>query len=190
MIFGTRAYSPLRSGALASASSWVRHARFSSGRMTLTIGTACEVGSTPAVSRARSVSMYARMPLSCSRMRSSSASVSARRDSRATCSTSCREIMLELLQLRVLQRQALAPDAGEADGHDDVAAVALHAHHHALAESRVPHARADLDRPRLLLRLVARHLARRHRYRGRRLLHAPGVERLQPVLGHLAQEAR
>src|SRR6185295_11747316 len=56
-IFGTRKYSPLRSGALASASSCGRHGRFSSSRMTLTMGTACEVGSTPAVSRARSASM-------------------------------------------------------------------------------------------------------------------------------------
>src|SRR5262249_60409440 len=119
-----------------------------------------------------------------------SASGSARRDSRATCSTSCREIMLELLQLRVLQRQALAADAGEPDRHDDVTAVALHADYHALAEPGVPHARADLDRPRFLLRLVARHLARRHRYRRCRLLYAPGVERQQPVLGHLAQETR
>src|SRR5205823_8738533 len=99
------------------------------------------------------------MPLSCSRMRSSSASFSARRERRATCSTSCREITLELLQLRVLQRQPLAADAGEADRHDRVAAVALHAHHHALAEARMPHPGADLDGPRLLLRLVARHLA-------------------------------
>src|SRR6187399_2673891 len=98
------------------------------------------------------------MPLSCSRMRSSSASLSARRERRATCSTSCREIILELLQIRVLERQALAADAGEPDGHDDIRAVALHADDHALAEARVAHAGAHLDRPRLFLRLVARHL--------------------------------
>src|SRR5438093_7706764 len=102
------------------------------------------------------------MPLSCSRMRSSSASVRASRESRATCSTSCREITLELLQLGVLQREPLAAHAGEADRHDRVAAVALHAHHQALAEPRVTHAAAYLDRPRLFLGLVARHLARGH----------------------------
>src|ERR671918_534417 len=96
-------------------------------------------------------------------MRSLSTSLSASRASRATCSTSSREITLQLLQLSVLQRQPLAADAGEADRHDRVRAVALHAHHQALAEARVANAGADLDRPRLFLRLVAGHHPRRHR---------------------------
>src|SRR5215470_19646038 len=113
------------------------------------------------------------MPLSCSRMRSSSASSSASRANRATCSTSCREIMLELLQLGVLERQALAADAGEADGHHRVGAITLDADHQPLAEPRVAHAGADADRPRLFLGLVARHLASRQH---RRLLDAAAVE--------------
>ena len=57
MIFGTRKNAPLRSGALASAASWPRHGRFSSSRITLTRGTAWDVGSVALVSSARSVSM-------------------------------------------------------------------------------------------------------------------------------------
>src|SRR5438309_4557479 len=118
-------------------------------------------------------------------MRSRSASLRANRASRATCSTSCREITLELLQLRVLQREPLAPDAGEAHGHDGVGAVALDADLQALAEAGVAHAGADPDWPRLLLGLVARHLAGGQ---GGRLLHAAAVERQEAILRHLAQE--
>src|SRR5947207_8523349 len=146
MIRGTRKNSPARSGAFASASSRGRHAASTSSRITFTIGTACEVGSTFAVSSSLSLSMYARMPLSCSRIFSSSASVSASRASLATCSTSFRSITsVDLFQMRVLHRQALAPDAREAHRHHHVLALALHADHEALAEAIVTHVRADLE---------------------------------------------
>src|SRR2546426_7738505 len=88
--------------------------------------------------------------------------------------------------MRVLEREPLASDAGEADGDDDVPAVALHADHQPLAEARVPHASADLDRPLLFLGLVARYHARL----GERRLRPRGVEQREVRLRHLAQEAR
>src|SRR5205823_8412523 len=57
MIFGTRKKSPLRSGALASMSDCGKDGRVTSSRITFVSGTACEVGSTPSVSTARSLSM-------------------------------------------------------------------------------------------------------------------------------------
>src|SRR5437867_13391055 len=112
--------------------------------MTLTTSTACEVGSTPSVSTARSVSRCARMEFSCSRIRSSSASVRARRVNRATCSTSLRSIirsqlLSQLLEVGVLQREPLAAHAGEPHRHDEAGAVPLHPDHQALAYARLPH---------------------------------------------------
>src|SRR6266446_9763645 len=93
---------------------------------------------------------------------------------------------VQLLEVGVLQREPLAPDAGEGHGHHDVRAVALDADHQALSEARLAHARADLDRPRLLFGLVARHHARL----GERRLGSRGVEQREVRLRHLAQEPR
>src|SRR3972149_11125019 len=74
------------------------------------------------------------------RMRSLSASDSSSRASRATCSTSFSEIFgsatLDLLQVRVLKREPLAPDAGEMHGRDHVRTLALDADPQALAPAR------------------------------------------------------
>src|SRR5216684_834328 len=85
------------------------------------------------------------MPSSSRRIFSFSASVKARRARRATCSTSARVIFgspifcdtLELFEVRVLEGQALAADAGEMDGGDDVGALALDADEESLAPARV-----------------------------------------------------
>src|SRR5262245_7785789 len=190
MIRGTRKSSPLRSGALASIASCEKHGSSTSSRMTLTTSTACEVGSTPVVSTRRSVSRWARIEFSCSRMRSSSASVRCSRVRRATCSTSLRSIIgSQLLEVSVLHREALAPHAGEADRHDVVAAVALDADDEPLAEARMAHPRAHAERQ------VLGDGVRCGRVgggiggpAGRRL--APNVQRGQLILAHLAQEAR
>src|SRR5262245_40448786 len=105
--------------------------------MTLVSGTACDVGSTPATSSAWSLSMYARMPSSSSRIRSLSSGERSRRARRATCSTSARVIRRsatsDLLEMGVLQRQALAAHAREVDGGDHVFPLALQAHEEPLA---------------------------------------------------------
>src|SRR5439155_7458675 len=93
MIRGTRNNAATRSGALASIASWAKGGATSSSRMTFTRGTAWDVGSTPVTSSRLSLSMYWRIPLSCSRMRSSSVSLSSRRASRAMWSTSSRVII-------------------------------------------------------------------------------------------------
>src|SRR2546429_7715776 len=89
--------------------------------------------------------------------------------------------------MRVLERQPLPANAGEADGDDRVAALLLDADDHPLAPARVPNARAHAKR-----QIVAERLAE-----GRvRLAHDPAarlrprVERRQVLLRHLAQEAR
>src|SRR2546425_7438109 len=91
--------------------------------------------------------------------------------------------------MSVLERQALASHAGEPDRHDDVGALLLDAHDHALAPARVAHASADRERQVLLAHGrrggvsdgVADHLRWGLR---------PYVERQALVLWHLAQEPR
>src|SRR5262245_7185605 len=189
MMRGTRKNSPARSGALLIMASRSRLGSTSSSRITLTRGTAWDVGSTPATSTALSFSMYWRMAASSTRMRSSSASVRASRPSRATCSTSLRSITSQLLEVCVLERQPLATDAGEAHRHDDVGPLPLHPHHQPFAPARVAHASADLDREiglgrrgrRLMGDLVAQHVRRRLR---------PRVQGLELPFRHLAEEPR
>src|SRR5919204_4328974 len=82
------------------------------------------------------------MPSSSRRMRSLSASVSSSRASRATCSTSFSvilgSVMLpDLLELRVLERQTLAADAGEVHREDHVAALPLEPDEPAFAPARM-----------------------------------------------------
>src|SRR3989475_10901840 len=89
--------------------------------------------------------------------------------------------------MRVLEQDPLPANAGEAAGHDRLAALLLDADAHPLAPARVPNARAPAKR-----QIVAERLAE-----GRvRLAHDPAarlrprVERRQVLLRHLAQEAR
>src|SRR6266581_5858481 len=82
------------------------------------------------------------MPSSSRRMLSFSASESASRARRATCSTSCIVIFgsgtaLEFLQVRVFEGETLAADAGEVHGGDDIAAFPLDADQESLAPARV-----------------------------------------------------
>src|SRR5881296_2713285 len=158
--------------------------------MTLTTSTACEVGSTPSVSTARSVSRCARMEFSCSRIRSSSASVRASRVRCATCSTSVRSIMgSELLQMGVLQREPLAADAGEAHRDDEVGAVPLDPDDEPLAETRVTHLGADAERQVFADGVRGRRVGYRVRRPAGRGL-TSRVQRDELILRHLAQEAR
>src|SRR4030095_2444284 len=144
----------------------------------------------PVGSPSRSVSRWARIEFSCSRMRSSSASVRARRVRRATCSTSLRSIIgSQLLEMSVLHREALAPDAGEADRHDVVAAVALDADNEPLAEARMAHARAHAERQLLGDGVGGGGVGGGGDGPAGGCL-APDVQRGQLVLAHLAQEAR
>src|SRR5437588_198376 len=79
--------------------------------------------------------------------RKASVSSCARRASRATCSTSFRSIMrVDLLEVRVLQREALAPHAREAHGHHDILTFSLHSDDEAFPESRVPDLGTDFHR--------------------------------------------
>src|SRR5713101_2884190 len=86
------------------------------------------------------------------RMRSFSSGPSSSRASRATCSTSFSEILgslmtvLHLLEVRVLERQALAPDAGEVHGRDHLVTRALEAHEEALAPARMAQLCAEPER--------------------------------------------
>src|SRR6266581_7916606 len=82
------------------------------------------------------------MPSSSRRMLSFSASESASRARRATCSTSCIVIFgsgtaLEFLQVRVFEGETLAADAGEVHGGDDIAAFPLDADQESLAPARM-----------------------------------------------------
>src|SRR5262249_20247860 len=91
------------------------------------------------------------MPSSSRRMLSFSASESASRARRATCSTSCIVIFgsgigLEFLEVRVLEGEALAADAGEVHGGDDIAAFPLDADQESLAPARVTELGADAER--------------------------------------------
>src|SRR2546430_13271480 len=87
------------------------------------------------------------MEFSSSRMRSSSASVRARRVRRATCSTSLRSITAShLLEVGILDREPLAPDAREPDRHDEVGPIPLDPDHQPLAEARVAYAGPDAER--------------------------------------------
>src|SRR5262249_61526379 len=93
---------------------------------------------------------------------------------------------LELLQVRVLERQPLPPHAREVDGGDDVRPLLLDAHQESLAPARVtklgPHAE------RQVLILHGRH-GRRGRARHPRL-GAPRREQHHPPRGKLPEEAR
>ena len=93
-------------------------------------------------------------------MRSFSSSAERSRASRATCSTSFIVILgsaigLQLLEVRVLERQALAADAGEVHGGDDVAALALDADEQPLAPARVAELGADAEREIVVRRVAA-----------------------------------
>src|SRR3990170_3050351 len=124
-------------------------------------------------------------------MRSSSASLSSSRASRATCSTSCLLIMpahsscSELLELGVLERELLPADGGEAHRHERIAAAPLDADHEPLAPAAVADPSADLERqivaPGVEPGLLRLDLARRWG--------APaGAEHHQVLGGHLEEE--
>ena len=53
---------------------------------------------------------------------------------------------LDFLEVRVGEREALAPDAREADGHDDVLPFPLDADQQPFTPPRVSHMSADLER--------------------------------------------
>src|SRR5262249_7587893 len=123
-------------------------------------------------------------------MRSSSASDRASRASRATWRTSSGEIRgsgtSDLLEMRVLERQALAAHAREVHGGDDVLALALYPHQEALAPSGVAQARAHLEGQALVdLRRRGRGGPRGHARRAR-----PAVEERDLLFGDLQEEAR
>src|SRR5260370_30098757 len=160
--------------------------------MTSTSGTAWDVGSTPSTSSSRSLSTYARIASSCARMRSSSSSVRCRRANRATCRTSSRLSMgsLQLLEMGVLEREALAADAGEADRHDDVGGLALDTDHEALAPAGMAHPRTDLERQVVVRDLGGGPMPDLVGFEARRRRRARRVERGQLILRHLAQGAR
>src|SRR4029077_19427657 len=130
------------------------------------------------------------MEFSCSRMRSNSASVKARRVRRATCSTSLRSIIAShLLEMRVLDREPLAADAREPDRDDVVGPVALDPDHQALAEARVAHPGPDAEGQILADRFGGRSVGSGILGpSGRRL--PPRIQRDELALRHLAQEPR
>src|SRR5215471_19354423 len=96
------------------------------------------------------------MPSSSRRMRSFSSGARDSRASRATCSTSSRVIRgslmtssrraSELLEVRVLERQPLAPDAGEVHRGDDVVALPGEPDEEPLAPPRVAELGAEPER--------------------------------------------
>src|SRR6266571_4804105 len=95
----------------------------------------------------------------------------------------------DLFQVRVLQRQALAADGREADGHNRVRPLALHADDEPFPPAGVTHARADLERQALVHHGLRRRRVRDGVVAGWRRL-ATRVERVELGLRHLPEEAR
>src|SRR6202035_852485 len=129
------------------------------------------------------------MPSSSLRIRSFSGADSSSRASRATCSTSTIVIFgapatLDLLQMRVLQRETLAAHAGEVDGGDHVRALALHPDPQALGPPRVAQLGAQAEREVV----PAVRLGRRG-HGGDDRVRPPRVQELELLLRNLEEEA-
>src|SRR5881296_1247056 len=99
---------------------------------------------------------------------------------------SCSRIRARSLAVRVLERQSLAADTGEADGDDRVAAFLLEPDDHPFAPARVANARAHAERQIVSERLAEGRVRLTHDPAARL---GPRVERRQVLLRHLAQEA-
>src|SRR6266481_8895437 len=132
------------------------------------------------------------MPSSSRRMLSFSASESASRARRATCSTSCIVILgsgtaLKFLKMHVFEGEALAADAGKVHGGDDIAAFPLDADQESLAPARVAELGAHPER-----QIVVHGGGRRGDGRGPTTggLRARRVQQPHLVLGNFEQKAR